>query len=805
MSDEAAPEETTTPTITAHDDDDDDDEEETTTTNEQEEEEETEDDDAMALLAASKARMAEIAEDQAATAKQEQNDNPIDDTIEVYEDDEEENNTAAAPQDGTTTEESNDAIEKDETRTTETQMSENNNKRPVEVHTSATNDDTLSFNNTFSSNNTTSTSSSKPNAQTQTQVVETKEQQRARESIQLAEEAALLLAASKARLATPTALVDGPKEVTTEIKPLEDDEEIESVHEDDDDEDSSTATAVSGGEEDIDDDDLPLLLDGGDGTTDENKQEGEENAHENEDVPTNGDDNGTHSKSDDDANKDEESDFDDDAKDEDEPNEEDIRASEEARAYAAAMLTVADVSEKHNSRRVSYGALQDDSSSSSNNNNDNNKNPASPTRPNRKEESRKSTGLMGTLFGGGAQEEPLKEEEPSSTGGDDAAGGGATYIDKKYVANMEHLPPHLINALLHEEAMLAAEKAALEGKDRHVFNMNEAAELSAEVQEHKLKHLRDQAEQSFLRKKNKGNAIFAHNFVGNIRQWFKEQRDAIKVAALEQEKERQRRIVNDRLMSRSSFSGDSSNPVKVRLKWRDSESSDEHNSDTVAPSNVSTDLATPNPNPNNNNATPGSPGSVPDINIVREKIPEGSPDFLPFILSRSQMQTIAATGLPVSVKWCRWKRCYSLARDGDSFEAMLRLVKSNEKTLLVIRSTTGAIFGGYADSTWQSPLQAGNTFYGTGQAMLYKINDDNEVKIYKWSGMNRYIQLCDTVDKRLAMGGGGTGGNFGLCVEEDFSRGSTGPCQTFENEPLCEGGEFDILDFEVYGFLSYKF
>uniref|UniRef100_A0A7S2NUQ3 Oxidation resistance protein 1 n=1 Tax=Leptocylindrus danicus TaxID=163516 RepID=A0A7S2NUQ3_9STRA len=747
-----------------------------------EEEEEEEEDDAMALLAASKARMAEIAQDQAKQEELQQKDNPVDETIEAYDDDDED---VADPQDGTNEDTEKNATEDDE-----------------EVHTSLKNDvRTTSPNDTNANTNTKPNTNDKPASapsepEPEVVPVETKEEKRARESIQLAEEAALLLAASKARLATPTALVDTKsKEVVTEIKPLEDDEEIESVHDDDDDDD----------DDDDSNEDSTVASDEDNKNMNQDHLQNEANIGEGEEgieLPISENDgtsnqalnsNDKHDNDEEDDNFEDEDDEEDDD-DASELNEEEMRASEEARAYAAAMLTVADVSEKHNSRRVSYGQLpsqqSDDptkkrssSNGSSTSNGQQQSSFTSNTPPRPKKEERKSSGLMGLI--GLEAPAPVKEESEDE---DDAIASGATYIDKKYMANMEHLPPHLINALLHEEAMLAAEKAALEGKDRHVFNISEAAELSAEVQETKLKHLRDKAERSNNSNKSLG-------IVANIRRWFKEQREALKIAALEQEKQRQRQIVNDRL------GGD-----QVRLKWRESSesigsvsnSNRDNVNNVVAPSNISTDLAT---------VSPGSPSnaSVPEINIVREKIPEGNSDFIPYILTRTQMQSIAASGLPTSVKWCRWKRCYSLARDGDSFDTMLRLVKSHEKTLLVIRSTTGAIFGGYADSTWQSPLQAGNTFYGTGQAMLYRIMDDNQVKIYKWSGMNRYIQLCDTTDKRIAMGGGGTGGNFGLCVEEDFSRGSTGRCQTFENEPLCEGGEFDVLDFEVYGFLSYKF
>ena len=57
----------------------------------------------------------------------------------------------------------------------------------------------------------------------------------------------------------------------------------------------------------------------------------------------------------------------------------------------------------------------------------------------------------------------------------------------------------------------------------------------------------------------------------------------------------------------------------------------------------------------------------------------------------------------------------------------------------------------------------------------------------------------------MAFGGGGADGAFGLCVEEDFQTGSTGPCDTFDNEPLCDQETFEIVDVEFWEFLTGVF
>mmetsp|Transcript_19313 Transcript_19313/g.28580 ORF Transcript_19313/g.28580 Transcript_19313/m.28580 type:complete len:358 (-) Transcript_19313:394-1467(-) len=192
---------------------------------------------------------------------------------------------------------------------------------------------------------------------------------------------------------------------------------------------------------------------------------------------------------------------------------------------------------------------------------------------------------------------------------------------------------------------------------------------------------------------------------------------------------------------------------------------------------------------------------IPEALVEEEEIRSHS--FCPFLLQQAQRQAIAM-GLPAAIAHCRWKRLYSLARDGDSFDAFLRLVEGHHRTLLVIRTTKSEIFGGYADSEWKAKHQGNPEFYGSAQAFLFRVVGE-EANIYGWTGANRYIQFIDFKNSVLALGGGGDVGAFGLCVANDFQKGSSGNCATFENDPLCSEGNFDIVDVECYGFVTGKF
>jgi len=182
------------------------------------------------------------------------------------------------------------------------------------------------------------------------------------------------------------------------------------------------------------------------------------------------------------------------------------------------------------------------------------------------------------------------------------------------------------------------------------------------------------------------------------------------------------------------------------------------------------------------------------------------------LLTLEQMTSLTETGLPPSIAFSKWKRLYCLQRDGDSFSgSFLKKVENHEKTLLVIQTTNHEIFGAYTNSPWEGQGNSGTVnFYGSAQACLFSIDKDRlerddenyGVLVYKWTGKNRYIQVCDLQHKMIALGGGGRDGEFGMCVEDDFRVGSTGPCDTFDNAPLCKQGQFEIMNVECYGFVT---
>ena len=180
----------------------------------------------------------------------------------------------------------------------------------------------------------------------------------------------------------------------------------------------------------------------------------------------------------------------------------------------------------------------------------------------------------------------------------------------------------------------------------------------------------------------------------------------------------------------------------------------------------------------------------------------------PTLISTSIMTILATTALPTHHRFNKWRRLFSLQRDGSSFLTAINNVKKEKSTILVVETTQSELFGCFTSEIWKQ--QHGSVkFFGNGECFIFRINDDEaatatdeEVSIYKWTGKNTLFQLCNVEESKLAIGGGGFDGEFAFCLEEDFARGTSGPTETFDNPCLCaSGSNFDVLNVELYGFV----
>jgi hypothetical protein len=111
---------------------------------------------------------------------------------------------------------------------------------------------------------------------------------------------------------------------------------------------------------------------------------------------------------------------------------------------------------------------------------------------------------------------------------------------------------------------------------------------------------------------------------------------------------------------------------------------------------------------------------------------------------------------------------------------------------------------------------------------LFRVLADGTLRVYKWTGKNDYVALCET--DYISFGGGyvhglffpvlklgvvdidvccwihARDGHYGLYLDDTLSDGSSARCPTFDNEPLCSAGPrqgenvtFECVGLEVWG------
>jgi hypothetical protein len=204
----------------------------------------------------------------------------------------------------------------------------------------------------------------------------------------------------------------------------------------------------------------------------------------------------------------------------------------------------------------------------------------------------------------------------------------------------------------------------------------------------------------------------------------------------------------------------------------------------------------------------------------------------PHVLSPPLMDSLM-TFLPESLANQNFWLKYSLVRDGASLDTLRRYTRACPKTILAVETMDGQVFGSFTCENWHNDSR----FFGEESktetflwrmrhgrnskcaSLFYQAQMETEIDVYYYSGVNNMIQLCN--DDALAVGAGelvtsqvdaGSDSSsleerserfsFGLYLDDVLMTGTTGPCATFRNPCLMDGGahekRFDILNIEVW-------
>ncbi|KAI5985752.1 TLD-domain-containing protein [Pisolithus albus] len=147
--------------------------------------------------------------------------------------------------------------------------------------------------------------------------------------------------------------------------------------------------------------------------------------------------------------------------------------------------------------------------------------------------------------------------------------------------------------------------------------------------------------------------------------------------------------------------------------------------------------------------------------------------------------------LPALIRLSRnWTLLYSIDQHGISLNTLYsrcepRIPCKTEPNppsgaLLVVKDSFDGVFGAWIG---EGITKGQGGFYGSGEAFLWQYRRDTSppLEVYKWSGKNDYVVLCDP--DFISFGGGD--GHYGLYIDSSLLEGSSAPCPTFDNPVLC--------------------
>lgn len=167
------------------------------------------------------------------------------------------------------------------------------------------------------------------------------------------------------------------------------------------------------------------------------------------------------------------------------------------------------------------------------------------------------------------------------------------------------------------------------------------------------------------------------------------------------------------------------------------------------------------------------------------------------------LANILRSHLPVRARLPRtWTLLFSLDQHGISLRTLYARCGTHAgNALLVVRDAEDGRFGAWvADGI----REGRGSYIGSGESFLWKAHGEG-VRIFKWTGKNDYVALCEP--ESISFGGGD--GHYGLYLDQTLYEGSSARCPTFNNDPLCASSgpgpddsgtaTFECVGLEVWG------
>lgn len=174
---------------------------------------------------------------------------------------------------------------------------------------------------------------------------------------------------------------------------------------------------------------------------------------------------------------------------------------------------------------------------------------------------------------------------------------------------------------------------------------------------------------------------------------------------------------------------------------------------------------------------------------VPQLIDKSSPDSTPpCILTEAQREQLLPF-LPPTLRTHSWSILYSTEQHGCSLRTAYQRLEGKGPSLLVVLDSEGHVFGAFTHDSWH----VGSHYFGNGESFLFTAHPS--FNVYGWTGTNHHFQLASHDSIAL-----GSGGHFGLWLDECFEFGSSGQSDTYGNAPLGSADHFRVIRVEFWGF-----
>ncbi|KAJ9452536.1 Oxidation resistance protein 1 [Diplonema papillatum] len=156
--------------------------------------------------------------------------------------------------------------------------------------------------------------------------------------------------------------------------------------------------------------------------------------------------------------------------------------------------------------------------------------------------------------------------------------------------------------------------------------------------------------------------------------------------------------------------------------------------------------------------------------------------------------------LPAKHAMHNWSLVFSTRRDGFNLRAFYKsmLDSGADETILLVQTTDLDVIGGYATQ----PLIPQRQPFGSGESFVFAWKEaaadcPPELCAWHWSGDNRLFAMCSNTG--FSLGGGNTGAAISV-DGNNFSRGTSERCQTFDSPQLTSERSFVVKCMECWSF-----